>query len=40
VLSVPDEDEVFLNVGALNGRIAALQARVAELAAQLAGSKR
>ncbi len=35
VLSEPAEDEVFLNVGALNGRIAALQGRVAELDAEL-----
>lgn len=39
VLSAPAEDEVFLNVGALNGRIAALQVRVTELDAALAKAK-
>lgn len=31
VLSAPAEDEVFVNIGALNGRIASLQNRVKEL---------
>ncbi|MFN0185201.1 MAG: rhodanese-like domain-containing protein [Aquabacterium sp.] len=35
VLSAPAEREVFLNVGALNGRIAGLQGKVAELEAEL-----
>jgi thiosulfate/3-mercaptopyruvate sulfurtransferase len=35
-LSAPAEREVFVNVGALNGRIAGLQGKVAELEAQLA----
>jgi thiosulfate/3-mercaptopyruvate sulfurtransferase len=36
---VPAEDEVFLNVGALNGRIASLQWRVAQLETELARSQ-
>ena len=36
VFSAPAEDEVFLNVGALNGRIASLQGRVAQLETALA----
>ena len=36
VLSAPAEREVFVNVGALNGRIAGLQGKVTELEAQLA----
>lgn len=36
VLSAPAEEEVFLNVGALNGRIASLQGRVAQLETELA----
>lgn len=39
VLNAPAEDEVFLNVGALNGRITALQGRVADLDAELAKVK-
>ena len=39
VLSAPAEQEVFLNVGALNGRIGGLQGRVAELEAELARVK-
>jgi thiosulfate/3-mercaptopyruvate sulfurtransferase len=35
VLNAPAEREVFLNVGALNGRVAALQGRVAELETEL-----
>ncbi len=35
VLSAPAEREVFVNVGALNGRIAALQGRVGDLEAEL-----
>jgi thiosulfate/3-mercaptopyruvate sulfurtransferase len=34
-LTAPAEREVFVNVGALNGRIAALQGRVGELEAEL-----
>jgi thiosulfate/3-mercaptopyruvate sulfurtransferase len=36
MLNAPAEDEVFLNVGALNARIAALQSRVTELDAEVA----
>lgn len=36
VLSAPAEDEVFVNVGALNGRIASLQDRIKSLEADLA----
>jgi thiosulfate/3-mercaptopyruvate sulfurtransferase len=36
VLSAPAEQETFLNVGALNGRIATLQGRVDDLEAELA----
>lgn len=36
VLSAPAEREVFVNVGALNGRIAGLQGKLAELEAKLA----
>lgn len=36
VLSAPAEHEVFVNVGALNGRIAALQGKVADLETELA----
>lgn len=39
VLSAPAEREVFVNVGALNGRIAGLQSRVGELEAELARVK-
>jgi thiosulfate/3-mercaptopyruvate sulfurtransferase len=39
VLSAPAEREVFVNVGALNGRIGALQGRVGELEAELARVK-
>ncbi len=39
VLSAPAEKEVFLNVGALNGRIGTLQGRVSELEAELARVK-
>ena len=39
VLSAPADDEVFLNVGALNGRIASLQGRVTELDAEVARLK-
>lgn len=35
VLSAPAEQETFLNVGALNGRIAGLQSRVQELEAEV-----
>jgi hypothetical protein len=35
VLSAPAEDEVFVNIGALNGRIASLQNRVKELEAEV-----
>jgi thiosulfate/3-mercaptopyruvate sulfurtransferase len=35
VLSAPAEREVFVNVGALNGRVAAVQVKLAELEAQL-----
>lgn len=38
-LSAPAEREVFVNVGALNGRIAALQGRMNELEAELARAK-
>ena len=31
ILSAPAEDEVFVNIGALNARIASLQGRVKEL---------
>ena len=34
-LSAPAEREVFFNVAALNGRLAALQGRVGELEAEL-----
>lgn len=36
VLSAPAEDEVFVNVGALNGRVSTLQSRVRELEVELA----
>ena len=36
VLSAPAEDEVFVNVGTLNGRITALQSRMKEIEAELA----
>lgn len=39
VLSAPAEQEVFVNVGALNGRLGALQDRVGELEAELARVK-
>jgi thiosulfate/3-mercaptopyruvate sulfurtransferase len=39
VLSAPAEREVFVNVGALNGRIAGLQGKVNELDAELARLK-
>ncbi len=39
VLNAPAESEVFVNVGALNGRIGALQGRVGELEAELARIK-
>lgn len=39
VLSAPAEQEVFLNVGALNGRMSSLQGRVTELEAELARVK-
>ena len=35
VLSAPAEDEVFVNIGALNGRIASLQGRVKELEGEI-----
>jgi thiosulfate/3-mercaptopyruvate sulfurtransferase len=35
VLSAPAEDEVFVNIGALNGRIGSLQNRVKELEAEV-----
>lgn len=38
-LSAPAEREVFVNVGALNGRMAALQGRVGDLEAELARVK-
>lgn len=38
-LSAPAEREVFVNVGAINGRVAALQDRVGELEAELARVK-
>jgi thiosulfate/3-mercaptopyruvate sulfurtransferase len=39
VLSAPAQDEVFVNVGALNGRIATLQGRLGELEAELSRLK-
>ena len=39
VLSAPAEQEVFLNVGALNGRMSSLQGRITELEAELARVK-
>ncbi|MBX3604900.1 MAG: sulfurtransferase [Piscinibacter sp.] len=39
VLRAPAEREVFVNIGALNGRIAGLQGRLADLEAELAGLK-
>ena len=36
VLSAPAENEVFVNVGALNGRVSTLQSRVRDLEAELA----
>lgn len=36
VLSAPAESEVFVNVGALNGRVSTLQSRVRDLEAELA----
>jgi thiosulfate/3-mercaptopyruvate sulfurtransferase len=39
VLSAPAENEVFFNVGALNGRIAAMQARIEQLERELAEAK-
>jgi thiosulfate/3-mercaptopyruvate sulfurtransferase len=36
VLSAPAEDEVFVNVGSLNGRVAALQGKVKDLEAEIA----
>jgi len=36
VLSAPAEDEVFVNVGALNARLGALQGRVRELEGEVA----
>ncbi len=39
VLSAPAEDEVFVNVGSLNGRIGALQNRVKDLESELAKMK-
>lgn len=39
VLSAPAEREVFVNVGALNGHIGALQTRLVELEAELANVK-
>jgi len=35
VLSAPAEGEVFVNVGALNGKIASLQSRVKSLEAEV-----
>jgi thiosulfate/3-mercaptopyruvate sulfurtransferase len=39
VLNAPAEREVFVNVGALNGRLAGLQGRLAEMEAELAKLK-
>ena len=39
-LALPAENESFFNVGALNGRLARLQARVDELEAALEQAKR
>jgi len=39
VLSAPAEQETYLNVGALNGRIGSLQSRIEELEAELAKVK-
>ena len=39
VMSAPVDDEVFVNVGALNGRIADLQRRVKELEAEIAARR-
>lgn len=39
VLSAPADNETFLNVGALNGRLASLQGRIEELEAELARLK-
>ena len=39
VLSAPAEREVFVNVGALNMRLAGLQGKVAELEAELSKVK-
>lgn len=36
ILSAPAENEVFVNVGALNGRVSSLQSRVKDLEAELA----
>jgi thiosulfate/3-mercaptopyruvate sulfurtransferase len=36
VLSAPAEDEVFVNVGSLNSRVAALQGKVKELEGEIA----
>jgi thiosulfate/3-mercaptopyruvate sulfurtransferase len=38
-LSAPAEDEVFVNIGALNRYIASLQARIDKLEKELAGLK-
>jgi hypothetical protein len=37
---LPAEDETFFNVGALNGRLARLQARIDELEAALEQARR
>ena len=39
VLSAPAEAEVFVNVGALNGRMASLQSRINALESELARLK-
>jgi len=39
VLSASAENEVFFNVGAMNGRIAAMQARIEQLERELAEAK-
>ena len=35
ILSAPAEEEVFVNIGALNGRITSLQGRVKELEGEI-----
>jgi thiosulfate/3-mercaptopyruvate sulfurtransferase len=38
-LSAPAENEVFVNVGALNGRLTSMQSRINELESELAKMK-